>query len=202
MPRFMTKGGQLLATEYRQRFGNGVLDAVGSINYSNAQSATDTQASDRVRGHINATGVWDLDETYRSGFDLQRVSDQTYLLRYGFGVPLLNAMISRAYLQGFEPRAMTDVFAYAFQPLLPGLGRRDTADRAARRQPHLGQRTRSARREVVSQWQYAEHCPRDRHADAPGRRLAAGGSGYSAMASAGNMPSRPACAATRTGSTT
>ena len=74
------------------------------------------------RGHINATGVWDLDETYRTGFDLQRVSDQTYLLRFGFGVPLLNAMISRAYLQGFEPRAMTDVYAYAFQPLLPGLG--------------------------------------------------------------------------------
>ena len=121
MPRFMTKGGPLLATEYRQRFGNGILDAVGSINYSNAQSATDTHTSDRLRGHINATGVWDLDETYRSGFDLQRVSDQTYLLRFGFGVPLLNAMISRAYLQGFEPRAMTDVFAYAFQPLLPGL---------------------------------------------------------------------------------
>ena len=37
------------------------------------------------RGHINATGVWDLDETYRTGFDLQRVSDQTYLLRFGFG---------------------------------------------------------------------------------------------------------------------
>ena len=121
VPRYMTKGGPLLATEYRQRFGNGTLGAVSSINYSDAQSATDTQSSDRLRGHINATGVWDLDETYRSGFDLQRVSDQTYLLRYGFGVPLLNAMISRAYLQGFEPRAMTDVFAYAFQPLLPGL---------------------------------------------------------------------------------
>ncbi|HEX2151336.1 MAG TPA: LPS assembly protein LptD [Stellaceae bacterium] len=121
-PRFTTKGGQLLATEYRQRFGNGALDATGSINYSDAKSATDTQASDRWRGHINASGVWHLSETYRTGFDLQRVSDQTYLLRYGFGVPLLNAMISRAYLQGFEPRAMTDVFAYAFQPLLPGLG--------------------------------------------------------------------------------
>jgi LPS-assembly protein len=120
-PRFTTEGGQLLVSEYRQRFGNGALSAIGSINYSDAQSTTDTQASNRWRGHINANGVWDLNETYRSGFDLQRVSDQTYLLRYGFGVPLLNAMISRAYLQGFEPRAMTDVFAYAFQPLLPGL---------------------------------------------------------------------------------
>jgi LPS-assembly protein len=31
-------------------------------------------------------------------------------------------MISRAYLEGFEPRAATDVNAYLFQPLLPGLG--------------------------------------------------------------------------------
>ena len=166
-PRFMTKGGPLLATEYRQRFGNGALDAVGSINYSDAQSATDTQASDRLRGHINATGVWDLDETYRTGFDLQRVSDQTYLLRYGFGVPLLNAMISRAYLQGFEPRAMTDVFAYAFQPLLPGLSSATQPIVLPVANRDLGQRTRSARREVVSQRQSAEHRPRDRNPDAP-----------------------------------
>jgi LPS-assembly protein len=120
-PRLMTKGGGLLAGEYRQRFGNGALDAIASVNYSGAKSSTDTQSTDELRGHINATGIWHLNETYRSGFDLQRVSDSTYLLRYGFGVPLLNAMVSRAYLQGFEPRATTDVFAYAFQPLLSGL---------------------------------------------------------------------------------
>jgi LPS-assembly protein len=34
----------------------------------------------------------------------------------------MNAMISRAYLEGFDPRASTDVNAYMFQPLLPGLG--------------------------------------------------------------------------------
>jgi LPS-assembly protein len=44
------------------------------------------------------------------------------LTRFGFGNPLLNAMTSRAYLEGFEPRASTDVNAYAFQPLLPGIG--------------------------------------------------------------------------------
>src|SRR4051812_17621362 len=120
-PRFMTKGGGLLAGDYRQRFSNGVLDAVASINHSEAQSATDTNSSDRWRGHVNATGVWHLNETYRSGFDLQRVSDNTYLQRFGFGTPLLNAMISRGYLQGFEPRATTDIFAYAFQPLVPGI---------------------------------------------------------------------------------
>ena len=71
----------------------------------------------RARGSI-----FDLDETYRTGLDVQRVSDQTYLLRFGFGNPLLNAMITRGYLEGFEPRASTDVNAYLFQPLLPGIG--------------------------------------------------------------------------------
>ena len=125
-PRFTTKGGQLLAAHYRQRFGDGMLDGIGSLNYSNVGSAANTTTSNTTtsqwRGHVNASGAWDIDETYRTGFALQRVSDQTYLLRFGFGNPPLNAMISRAYLEGFEPRAATDVNAYMFQPLLPGLG--------------------------------------------------------------------------------
>jgi LPS-assembly protein len=121
-PRWTSRGGPVLAAEYRQRFGNGVLDAIGSVNYSNVGENGQTSTAHEWRGHINAGGVWDLDETYRTGFALQRVSDQTYLLRFGFGLPLLNAMISRAYLEGFEPRASTDINAYAFQPLVPGLG--------------------------------------------------------------------------------
>ncbi|MBV9827350.1 MAG: LPS-assembly protein LptD [Alphaproteobacteria bacterium] len=121
-PRFTSRAGELLAGEYRQRFSNGSLDAIGSINYSNVGSGSNTDTGSEMRGHVNASGVWDLDDTYRTGFQLQRVSDQTYLLRFGFGQPLLNAMISRAYLEGFEPRAETDVNAYVFQPLLPGLG--------------------------------------------------------------------------------
>ncbi len=121
-PRFTTQAGELLAGDYRQRFGNGTLDAIGSVNYSNAGSGSNTSNGTQWRGHVNASGVWDIDDTYRTGFQLQRVSDQTYLLRFGFGLPQLNAMISRAYLEGFDPNGATDVNAYLFQPLLPGLG--------------------------------------------------------------------------------
>jgi LPS-assembly protein len=121
-PRFTSRAGELLAGEYRQRFSNGLLNAIGSVNYSNVGAGSTTDTGSQWRGHINASGVWDLDDTYRTGFQLQRVSDQTYLLRFGFGNPLLNAMITRAYLEGFDPRASTDVNAYLFQPLLPGLG--------------------------------------------------------------------------------
>jgi len=121
-PRFTSRAGPLLAAEYRERFGNGTLEGLGSINYSNVGQNGNTSLDHQWRGHVNASGVWDLDETYRTGFQLQRVSDQTYLIRFGFTQPLLNAMISRAYLEGFDPRASTDVNAYVFQPLTPGLG--------------------------------------------------------------------------------
>ena len=50
------------------------------------------------------------------------MSDQTYLLRFNFGNPLMNTMISRAYLEGFNSDGSTDVNAYMFQPLQPGIG--------------------------------------------------------------------------------
>jgi LPS-assembly protein len=122
-PRFTTKAGPVAAAEYRQRFGNGTLDAIGSLNHSNVGFGDSSSAEgEKWRGHVNERSVFDLNETYRTGLDVQRVSDQTYLLRFGFGNPLLNAMVSRAYLEGFEARASTDVNAYLFQPLLPGIG--------------------------------------------------------------------------------
>ena len=122
-PRLYTRAGPLAEAEYRQRFGNGTLDAIGSLNHSNVGFGNSTSSQGEMwRGHVNEHSVFDLDETYRTGLDVQRVSDQTYLLRFGFGNPLLNAMVSRAYLEGFEPRAATDLNAYIFQPLLPGLG--------------------------------------------------------------------------------
>ncbi len=121
-PRFNSTAGPLLAGQYRQRWGDGTLNAVASINRSNVGEDNTESTGDKMRGHIEATGVWDLDSTYRTGFDLNRVSDQTYLLRFNFGNPLLNTMISRAYLEGFNSDGSTDVDAYMFQPLQPGIG--------------------------------------------------------------------------------
>lgn len=121
--RFMSHAGALVTGEYREDFSNGVLDALASGNHSNVGTGnTSSNEGEQWRGQINEHSVFDLDETYRTGLDLQRVSDQTFLTRFGFGNPLLNAMISRGYLEGFEPRASTDINTYAFQPLVPGIG--------------------------------------------------------------------------------
>jgi LPS-assembly protein len=123
VPRFMTQAGALLTADYREKFSNGELDALVSGNHSNVGTgSSSSNEGEQWRGQINEQSVFDLDETFRTGLDLQRVSDQTFLTRFGFGNPLLNAMTSRGYLEGFEPRGSTDIDTYAFQPLVPGIG--------------------------------------------------------------------------------
>jgi LPS-assembly protein len=118
-PRITTKAGPVFDTEYRQQFADGAIDAQGSINYSNPNQAG--LSGGQLRGNINSTSIFDVTPDWRTGLDLQRVSDQSYLLQFGFGNPPLNAEISRAYVEGFGLRSSTDVDFYAFQPLVPGL---------------------------------------------------------------------------------
>lgn len=121
-PRFTTKAGTDLAGEYRQRFSNGELDGVGSIDYSNVGYLADPNIKSDWRWHVNAAGTWDLDDTYRTGFSAQRVSDQTYLQRFNFPVPVLGTEVSRLFVEGFPSDGAFDVNAYMFEPLTPGLG--------------------------------------------------------------------------------
>ena len=121
-PRFTTQAGQVLAADYRQRFSNGYIENLSSINYSNVGTGDDANLKDAFRWHVNAFGEFDLDDTYRTGFQIQRVSDQTYLQRFSFNQPPLNTEITRTYLEGFPTDGSLDVNTYLFQPLTPGLG--------------------------------------------------------------------------------
>jgi LPS-assembly protein len=122
IPRFTSQAGTVLAADYRQRFSNGFLEDLSSINYSNVGSGDDQNLTHAFRWHVNAFGDFDLDDTYRTGFSLQRVSDQTYLQRFSFTQPLLSTEITRAYFEGFPANGSLDVNAYLFEPLTPGLG--------------------------------------------------------------------------------
>lgn len=121
-PRFTTQAGTVVVGDYRQRFSNGTMEDLVSINRSGKASTTDPNLTNAWRWHVSARGEFDLDDEYRTGFSLQRVSDQTYLQRFGFPTPLLNSMVTRGYLEGFPDNGALDVNAYLFQPLTPGLG--------------------------------------------------------------------------------
>jgi LPS-assembly protein len=126
-PIFTSTSGVSLVTDYRERFSNGTMEDIASINRSNIGSVDDPNTTKAFRWNINASGDFDLDDTYRTGFSLQRVSDQTYLARFsgeanGFATPLLNSEITRVYFEGFPNNGALDVNTYLFQPLTPGLG--------------------------------------------------------------------------------
>lgn len=121
-PIFTTRGGQFLGNEYRQRFGNGYINTDGSITVgSKAASSVDTQTSYGVRGHLFANGELDLDDNWRTGLDLQRASDQTYLLRYHIPSPT-NFLTSHIYAEDFGARSYGNISSWVFQSLRPGTG--------------------------------------------------------------------------------
>lgn len=105
-PMVMAEEGLLLSGDYRKRFKDGKLD----VQLSGTQdSEGDT------RGHIFAKGLFDLNRTWRAGFDINRSTDDTFLRRYGFDSPPV--LESRVYAEGFRGRNYMVANAYSFQDL-------------------------------------------------------------------------------------
>ncbi|HEX3498726.1 MAG TPA: LPS assembly protein LptD [Stellaceae bacterium] len=115
-PTFTTDAGQVLAGQYRQRFANGEVQGSGSINWDPTGNAA---PGTLVRGHAFSTGSWALDDNWRTGFRLNRATDQTYLRRFHFGGSE-NFLTSRAYGERFDQRSFLGIDSYAFQTLRQG----------------------------------------------------------------------------------
>jgi LPS-assembly protein len=115
-PLFTSAAGTVAAAQYRQRFSNGKLEGSGSINYDSTGNAA---PGTLVRGHVLGTGSWAIDENWRTGFELNRATDQTYLQRFHFG-GTQNYLTSRAYGERFDQRSFLGIDSYAFQTLRQG----------------------------------------------------------------------------------
>lgn len=115
-----SKQGLLLGGQYRKRFENGRLEVEGAITRGELTngSATDAPKDRRTRGYVAAKGLFDIDETWRAGFDVKKASDETFLRRYyDFREDYLT---SKAYVEGFQGRNYASVAAYGFQDLRYG----------------------------------------------------------------------------------
>ncbi|MBV8650794.1 MAG: LPS-assembly protein LptD, partial [Alphaproteobacteria bacterium] len=80
-PIFTTSQGVVGEADYRQRFSDGAMSLSGSLNNGKSPDS----GNPTVRGHIALLGNWDLDENWRTGFDIERASDQTYERVFHFG---------------------------------------------------------------------------------------------------------------------
>ena len=76
-----TEDKLLLGGEYRQRFATGSITVSGSATYADRARETAAGIVEKkdFRGHIFGTGRFDIDENWRWGFDVKRVTDNTHL---------------------------------------------------------------------------------------------------------------------------
>lgn len=124
-PIYTQDEGLFFSGEYRQRFLNGEIEFSGSLGTADrtvgqTASGVDSIEEDDVRGHIFAKGQFDLDETWRTGFDINRSTDQSYLKKFDFWGDPGNSMTSNVYAEGFRQKSYISANAYSFQDLRSG----------------------------------------------------------------------------------
>ena len=124
-PIYTAESGPALAGEYRHRLMDGELEVRASIANNDSGGFGTEKGEYGIRGHLAARGRFDLDDTWRTGFDVNRASDDTYMRRYGFSsdntlIDSNNSLTTRLFTEGFRGRNYFAVNAYAFQGLDEG----------------------------------------------------------------------------------
>jgi LPS-assembly protein len=113
-----TQETPLLTGEFRKRFADASLLFKGSVTESGRterSAGTEFEIDDEVRGHFEGVGLWNINENWRAGFDVEVVSDNQYLNQYNIsGEDLLE---SEAYVEWFNGRNYATSKALFFQDL-------------------------------------------------------------------------------------
>jgi LPS-assembly protein len=115
-PLFTTNENPVFAGEYRERWGNAKIDLSGSITDANAFDENGKpKPGTQLRGHVKGTGLWNIDDNWRTGFNAARETDQTYLQRYKIIATSPTVLTTNGYVEGFYGRSYNALNAYAFQ---------------------------------------------------------------------------------------
>lgn len=107
VPIFTRDEGIIFSGEYRQRFDNGEIKLSGSLAEADRRVGAGVEEAireDEIRGHLFARGRLDLDDTWRTRFDVERASDRSYLRRFNFFGNTGNSLETKAYIEGFRGR--------------------------------------------------------------------------------------------------
>ncbi len=115
-PLFTSEEGVVLAGEYRAMTLRGQYEIAGSGTYVDKRNdLNERQDEMEVRGHLASKGRFDIDDTWRWGFDANRTTDDTYLRRYD--ISSADTLTSDLFLEGFHGRSYANASAFAFQGL-------------------------------------------------------------------------------------
>jgi len=115
-PTITTKEGLLLSGEYRQHIGVGRYQIGGSITYTDERDVFNVKTGEKeFRGHVESFGQFNHGDNWRSTYQLNWASDDTYLRRYDFSDT--DTLVSEYLLEGFLGRSYVSARTMAFQGL-------------------------------------------------------------------------------------
>lgn len=117
-PTFSVNDKAQFGGSFRKRFANGSLDMDGSFTRADLISDTGIDRGQQWRGHFFGAFLYNIDNVWRAGTDINFTSDKSYLQRYR--ITSADNLVSRAYIEGFQGRNFASVNAYAFEDLRPG----------------------------------------------------------------------------------
>lgn len=121
----ITKGeGVVFAGEYRQRFDSGIIEFSGSLAEADRRigsNVVEEIRKDEIRGHVFGHGRFDIDDTWRTGFDVERATDRSYLRTFKFFGSPGNSLETNAFIEGFRGRNYAAGNIFLFQDLRSGL---------------------------------------------------------------------------------
>jgi LPS-assembly protein len=129
-PRIHQNVRPLLGFEYRQRFWSGDLRVTGSATVEqDFDGDGDRFGDDTPRGHLFATGRFQINDDWTWGFGAERASDDLYLRRYdlpGAGeargpfIGEVTRLITQIYAERQSPNSFGSISTLAFQGLREG----------------------------------------------------------------------------------
>lgn len=119
-PVYTIDDGLFGSGEYRRAFDDGEITISGSLGVADLQTTENGSTvtkEDELRGHVFVDASYDIDETWRAGLNMQRLTDKAYLRRFGYWTNPGNFATSEAFIEGFRGRHYAIAQALSFQEL-------------------------------------------------------------------------------------
>tara|TARA_B100000282_G_scaffold261018_1_gene209731 strand:- start:1041 stop:3605 length:2565 start_codon:yes stop_codon:yes gene_type:complete len=115
----MTEQAPLGQLEYRKRWNHANLNFEGGITSSERKDQTNSgtiiQEDEEIRGHILADALWDINDKWRAGLNVQWTSDDQYMRQYDFTND--DVLENELYLERFSGRNYASARFLKFQDI-------------------------------------------------------------------------------------
>lgn len=116
-----TKEAPVALAEYRRRFAQAEIVAEGSFTSSSRTDSVagkNVRVDDEARGHLFAESLWNINDKWRAGLDVEVTTDEQYLRQYNFSSE--DVLENELYVERFAGRNYATGRLLAFQDVRVG----------------------------------------------------------------------------------